>query len=64
MVVSLSLGAERTFVMTPRMPAKVAGIVVDPRRAEELQARESVRLGLEEGSLLVMQGRLLGLGLC
>ncbi|KAL1413588.1 hypothetical protein Q8F55_001363 [Vanrija albida] len=55
-VASLSVGAERTFVMTPRLPPKASGIVVSPERSAELAVRQTKRWSLANGSLLVMQG--------
>lgn len=42
-IASLSLGAARTFIMTPRLPPREAGIVLTPARKKELEARRNER---------------------
>lgn len=42
-IASLSVGAERAFVMTPRLPPKASDIVVPPERTAELSKRETKR---------------------
>ncbi|GFZ44131.1 hypothetical protein JCM24511_01852 [Saitozyma sp. JCM 24511] len=58
-IASVSLGAERTFNMSPRLPSKSTPkkrqLSADEERS--LQGRKNVRLTLANGSLLVMQGR-------
>jgi len=44
-IASISLGAERTFVMTPRTPPKAARIPISAARARELEKRKSVKWG-------------------
>ncbi|KLT43465.1 hypothetical protein CC85DRAFT_244040 [Cutaneotrichosporon oleaginosum] len=55
-IASLSLGAARSFVMTPRMPPRAAGGEGEERR-RELEARETVRFTMQDRSLVVMQGK-------
>lgn len=45
MVVSVSLGAERTFIMSPRLPAKNArvGVAVPASEAGALAKRKNVK---------------------
>ncbi|KAK1924411.1 hypothetical protein DB88DRAFT_433098, partial [Papiliotrema laurentii] len=55
-IASVSLGAERTFILSPRLPAK-NGREEDEETMAALQDRENVKWTLENGSLVVMQGR-------
>lgn len=43
-IASLSLGAARSFIMTPRLPPREAGVALSSARKKELEARTSVRL--------------------
>ncbi|RXK38521.1 hypothetical protein M231_04153 [Tremella mesenterica] len=54
-IASISLGVERTFIMTPRIPSRRKGVVeVDEGL---LRGRKSMKWELGNGSLVVMQGR-------
>ncbi|KAL7421542.1 hypothetical protein Q5752_003311 [Cryptotrichosporon argae] len=55
-IASISLGAERSFVMSPRLPSRARKSVAGPAAAE-LSARRNVKWKLANGSLVVMQGR-------
>jgi hypothetical protein len=42
-IASVSVGAPRTFVMTPRLPAKVARIELSPSRRCDLEHRKPTK---------------------
>lgn len=42
-IASVSLGAERTFIMSPRLPSRAGGNKLDPQVEEELQERKNVK---------------------
>ncbi|KAK8864240.1 hypothetical protein IAR55_001486 [Kwoniella newhampshirensis] len=66
-IASVSLGAERTFIMSPRLPSKTGSrnksspFEVGSQSAEqiekELNGRKNMKWTLGNGSLVVMQGR-------
>jgi alkylated DNA repair dioxygenase AlkB len=53
-IASLSLGAERTFVLTPRLPP---GGGLSAARKRALERRSGTRFLMAHGSMVVMQGR-------
>ncbi len=53
-IASLSLGAERTFVLTPRLPPG-GGLSAERRKA--LERRSGTRFPMAHRSMVVMQGR-------
>lgn len=53
-IASLSLGAQRTFVLTPRLPPRTA-LGAEAKRA--LERRSAVRFAMADRSVVVMQGR-------
>ncbi|WVR07205.1 hypothetical protein IAU60_004246 [Kwoniella sp. DSM 27419] len=62
-IASVSLGAERKFIMSPRVPARgrnrrdVTGKEAGEDEEQALKGRTNVKWILENGSLVVMQGR-------
>ncbi|CAD6583037.1 MAG: hypothetical protein TREMPRED_003460 [Tremellales sp. Tagirdzhanova-0007] len=56
-IASISLGAERTFIMSPRVPSRAKKGGAGKDLEEELKGRKNVKWILANGSLVVMQGR-------
>ncbi|ORY32538.1 hypothetical protein BCR39DRAFT_376294 [Naematelia encephala] len=56
-IASVSLGAERTFIMSPRIPSRARKGQISQDVETELKGRKNIRWKLENGSLVVMQGR-------
>ena len=42
-IASVSLGAERTFIMSPRVPSKAGGNKLDPAVEADLHGRKNVK---------------------
>ncbi|WWC89518.1 uncharacterized protein L201_004442 [Kwoniella dendrophila CBS 6074] len=59
-IASVSLGAKRKFIMSPRLPGKSgknAGREITKEMEKDLKGRKNVSWSLDNGSLVVMQGR-------